>query len=411
MKILVLAGGHDQIALINELHNRGHEVILADYYPNPPAKKYADKHYQVSTLDEEAIFELAREEKVELVTTACTDQALLTMARVSAKLQLPTYINETTAINVTNKAYMKKKFTEYNIPTAKYVLLENEKHFEDELRRDFIYPVIVKPCDCNSSKGVIKVENQTSLIESIKQAFVLSRSHKVIVEEFKSGQEISVDVWADREDAKILAVTQTQKVEENKENFTIYQSQYPVKMSKELFAKIQEIAKKICQAFELQNCPVLIQGIVNNNEIDVIEFSARMGGGSKYKLIEYISGINIMQIYVNRILGDDTQIVTPVWSPKCIELDYVYAYNGTLDKLIGFSIFKDEGEIKELFQYMPLGSTIEKRITSSDRILGFLIEADTVGELENIRNRIIKNVDILDCNGKSIIYTECFDSK
>ena len=32
MKILVLAGGSDQIALINELKNRGHYVILLDYF-------------------------------------------------------------------------------------------------------------------------------------------------------------------------------------------------------------------------------------------------------------------------------------------------------------------------------------------------------------------------------------------
>ena len=43
MKILVLAGGSDQIALINELKSRGHITILVDYFENPPAKKYAEK--------------------------------------------------------------------------------------------------------------------------------------------------------------------------------------------------------------------------------------------------------------------------------------------------------------------------------------------------------------------------------
>lgn len=103
MKILVLAGGFDQIALINELKNRNHDVILADYFPNPPAKKYAHKHYQVSTLDEDAIFNLAKKENVDLLTTACTDQALLTVAKVSEKLNLPCYISYETALNVTNK--------------------------------------------------------------------------------------------------------------------------------------------------------------------------------------------------------------------------------------------------------------------------------------------------------------------
>ena len=51
MKILVLAGGADQIALIQELKARGNYIILVDYFENPPAKEYADKHIVASTLD------------------------------------------------------------------------------------------------------------------------------------------------------------------------------------------------------------------------------------------------------------------------------------------------------------------------------------------------------------------------
>ena len=64
MRILVLAGGFDQIALINELKSRGHFVILADYYENPMAKSAADKHLQVSTLDVDMI------EKIEKIVNA-----------------------------------------------------------------------------------------------------------------------------------------------------------------------------------------------------------------------------------------------------------------------------------------------------------------------------------------------------
>ena len=130
MKILVLAGGFDQIALIKELRGRGNIVYLADYFENPPAKQYADKHFQISTLDENAVYELAKKEQVELITTACTDQALMTIANVSEKLNLPCYISLKTARDVTNKAYMKKKFAEFNIPTANWNLLESESDFE-----------------------------------------------------------------------------------------------------------------------------------------------------------------------------------------------------------------------------------------------------------------------------------------
>ena len=33
------------------------------------------------------------------------------------------------------------------------------------------------------------------------------------------------------------------------------------------------------------------------DDINVIEFSARMGGGSKYKLIKYMSGVDIMKVW------------------------------------------------------------------------------------------------------------------
>ena len=71
--------------MIKELRNRGNIVYLADYFENPPAKQYADKHFQISTLDENAVYELAKKEQVDLITTACTDQALMTVASVSEK--------------------------------------------------------------------------------------------------------------------------------------------------------------------------------------------------------------------------------------------------------------------------------------------------------------------------------------
>ena len=112
MKIVVLAGGADQIALINELKKRGHYVILVDYFECPPAKPYADEHVVASTLDVERVREIAVEKKADLVCTACTDQALLTVANVSEQLGLPCYISYKTALDVTNKSYMKHRMLE-----------------------------------------------------------------------------------------------------------------------------------------------------------------------------------------------------------------------------------------------------------------------------------------------------------
>ena len=168
MKILVLAGGFDQIAFINELKHRGHEVYLADYLDNPPAKNHVIKHYQVSTLDEQAIYELASKENFDLITTACTDQALLTVARVSQKLKKYFYLDEDIAECVTNKSIMKSILRKNDIATARYVVVDESEKIAtcDKIEH---FPIMVKPCDCNSSKGVVKVNEKKELLAALNE--------------------------------------------------------------------------------------------------------------------------------------------------------------------------------------------------------------------------------------------------
>nr|WP_277935125.1 ATP-grasp domain-containing protein [Parablautia muri] len=354
------------------------------------------------------MYDLAVREKVDLITTACTDQALLTAARVSEKLQLPSYLSSCIAQNITNKAYMKKKFREYGVPTTDWILLEEDKPFLKKIKDSLRYPFLVKPCDANSSKGVVKVNNDKQLEEAVDNAFLLSRSKMVIAENYIEGQEISIDAWKDNEGVKILLVSSTNKMKTDIDKFTIYQSQYPIILSDIVKYKIQDTAEKICKAFELENTPLLIQAIVKGDDISIIECSARMGGGSKYKFIENITGIDIMKLYVNRVLGDKVQCVAPTYVNKSAEMNYVYAHSGILKELIGFEENVISGNISELFQYKTFGSEIRKKTTSGDRVLGFLIEANTSEELSKKRHKILEQVDILDANGDSIMYKECF---
>ena len=383
MKILVLAGGSDQIALIKELKQRGHEVVLLDYFKNPPAKPFADKHIVASTLDVEAVERYAKEERVSLICTACTDQALLTVSYVSERLGLPCYINYQTGLNVTNKSYMKKVLTDNDIPTASFSIVNKP---DKEKIQGFKFPLVVKPVDCNSSKGVKKVESIEEYIQYITEAIQYSRSNTAIVEEYKEGKEISADFYIENGVAKLLSATTSLKIK-NRKSFTILCSDYPaLNASQEIAAT--KIAQDISKAFNLDNTPLLVQMIVNDNEMNVIEFSARMGGGSKYKLIEVLSGVNIMSKYVDRILGGYPE-VKPSKQVNYCKMVYIYCNPGIYDHMEGLEMMKEEGMIDEYFLYKTKGMEIHKAETSGDRPSGYLCSASTADEL----SRKIKYVD------------------
>lgn len=397
MKILVLAGGSDQIALINELKSRGHETILVDYFENPPAKTYADKHIVASTLDTDRVEEIAVAEKVDLVCTACTDQALLTVAKVSEKLGLPCYISYQTGLNVTNKSYMKKVLMSNKIPTAKFIILDK---LDMGAIQDFKYPLVVKPVDCNSSKGVKRIDSAEELPKYLEEAINFSRTKTAIVEEFKIGEEISADFYIENGVAKYLSATNSFKIP-NRKSFTILGSAYPV-VDEQQKTKLIDIATNIAKAFELDNCPLLIQLIANGNDINVIEFSARMGGGSKYKLIEVLSGVNIMSKYVDRILGAYPS-VEPSKQVNYCKMVYTYCTPGVIDHVEGLDEMKANKVVDEYFLYKTKGMEITHSETSGDRPAGYLVTADTEEELNAKIKEVDNRIKVVDMKGADIL--------
>lgn len=375
MKIVVLAGGSDQIALIKELKKRGHFIVLVDYFENPPAKDYADKHIVASTLDVEKVKQITESEKADMVCTACTDQALLTVSYVSEKLGLPCYIDYQTGLNVTNKSYMKKVLQDNGIPTARFDIV---KEPDENVINDFVFPLVVKPVDCNSSKGVKKVDSIDEYKMFVSEAISYSRTNSAIVEEYKDGKEISADFYIENGKAKLLSATNSLKIK-NLNSFTILCSDYPaINTNQEKI--ITEIASNIAKAFSLDNTPLLIQLIINDDEINVIEFSARMGGGSKYKLIEVLSGVNIMSKYVDRILGGCPEVKPSKQVDYC-KMVYIYCRPCIYDHMEGLDKMKEEGMIDEYFLYKTKGMEIHKAETSGDRPSGYLCSASTASEL------------------------------
>lgn len=397
MKILVLAGGSDQIALINEIKARGHEVVLVDYFENPPAKLYADKHIMASTLDVERVKTIAEQEKVDLITTACTDQALLTVANVSEQLNLPCYISYQTGLNVTNKSYMKKVLAENGIPTAKFVILDK---VDIDAVKDFTFPLVVKPVDCNSSKGVKRIDVISDLPIYLNDAIGFSRTKTAIVEEFKRGEEISVDYYVEGNEAKLLCATTSLKIK-NRKSFTILCSDYPA-VNYEQEQRLKVIGNQVAKAFGLKDCPLFIQMIANDTDINVIEFSARMGGGSKYNLIQVLSGVNIMSRYVDLVLGNKP-IVNPSKQVDFCKMVYLYCNPGIFDHVEGLEELKQQGIVDAYFEYKTKGMQITNSETSGDRPAGYLITAKTAEELENKLKYVDSHISIVSDMGQDIM--------
>lgn len=398
MKALVLAGGYPQITLIKKLKAMGYYVILADWNEHPIAERYADKFYCKSTLDISAIEKIAVSEKVDLIITVCTDQALNTVATISEKLDLPCYISSETGRNVTNKRYMKNVFCENMIPTANYTIVNNS----DKPSNIVKYPVIIKPVDCNSSKGVVKVYNDNDLSNAIKNAITISRTGEAIIEEYIDGRELSIDAIVCKGIVQILCISEIQKSQENGK-FIICRSILPAKNIDTLkYEKIRIIAQKIADAFGLLECPLLIQAIDGNDTIKVIEFSARTGGGEKYKSIQWYTGVDIIQATINQTLGIKNDIIIEPNSQIMLN-EFIYCYEGIIDSYFGFTEILNTGTITNFELYRKKGQRIDNANNSGDRAASITIVADNYSELMFKYTEAMKKIRIYDKDNNDLI--------
>jgi phosphoribosylamine-glycine ligase len=262
--------------------------------------------------------------------------------------------------------------------------------------------MVVKPVDAYSSRGVRKVWNKEELEERFAEAAKISRTGGVLVEEFVEGKEISVDVYVEDGKAKLLCVSNSEKITDDG-RFIIFRGRFPVSVSNEVMEKIQTIAQQIADAFGLVNSPMLIQLICDGKNISVLEFCARTGGNMKYLLIKRSCGFDTIKAVIDLTLGEKPHVELCEPEAKYIVNDFIYCKPGTFDRLEGFDALLKEGVLTDYKTIRPRGTVLRGVTSSSDRVAGFTVTGNSLEEFNQKHHRVVTETKVLDVDGNDIM--------
>ncbi|MCL1818360.1 MAG: ATP-grasp domain-containing protein, partial [Spirochaetaceae bacterium] len=192
--IMILGAGTMQIPALKTAKKKGWTVIAADGNPNAPGVPLADIFEPVDLKDAEALLERARFHKetkgLDGVFTAGTDFSVA-VAFIAENLGLPGIPVET-ALNATDKARMRELFAKNGVPGPRFISC-GAQELDSLSRYSGGFPVVVKPVDNMGARGVQMVAEASGLAAACEKALRSSRAGRVIVEEFITGQEFSVD--------------------------------------------------------------------------------------------------------------------------------------------------------------------------------------------------------------------------
>lgn len=406
MKALVLCGGMPQIALMEDLKSRGITVVLADMNEKAAGRPYADIFYPVSTLDVEGIKQVAVKENVDFLITVCADQVLQVVAEISEALGLPCYIDFETAKNVSKKSYMKRIFVENGIPTSKHVILDR---LDFEKIQHLNYPLIVKPVDAYSSRGVKRVDEPQELPAAFEDAVTISRTNTAVVEEFVTGDELSADIYIEEGVAHLLCVCKLDKIGDNG-RFVIHRGTYPAAVSEKIYDQIRDTAQRIAESFGLANTPMLIQMITDGERISVVEFCARTGGGVKFRLIKRATGFDVVKAVADLTLGKHPHVEQTKKKQKYIINEFLYCKPGVFDHLEGFEELLNEGIIAEYSQLKVRGFHFGEVKSSGDRVACFTIETEDAQTTSRYHKLACRRIRAVDVHGQDMLRRDLFEN-
>ena len=306
-----------------------------------------------------------------------------------------------------SKIFTKKLCEEYNIPTAKFAVLENKLDAKKFLENSK-YPNVIKADNLASGKGVYICNNENESNVAIEEIFngKFGIAKNILIEEFLEGEEMSYFIISDGKTIKNFETAQDHKrvLEGDKGKNTGGMGAYsPSRLiTKELEEKI---LNKIIHPtlFGLSKINTNYKGflyaglMIVKDEPYLIEYNVRMGDPECQTILPKLE-TDLADIFI-ACCDETLDKIDLNWSNKK-SLCVVICSKGYPDE------FKKNVEIENLDklnlnddEYIFHAGTLEKNkklYAVGGRVLNFVVTSDNLSEA---KNKVLLNLEKLDWQG------------
>lgn len=306
-KLLLLGGSPQQLIAIQKAKELGFYTVLCDYLPDNPGQYIADKFYQVSTTDVNAVYEVAKKEAVDGILPYCSDPAALPASIVCSLLNLPS--NPFKAVEILGLKYKFREFLKNNgFVCPNFFIFNSDDSIKliIEKTKNLKYPYLIKPTDSSGSKGISIIHDESQLKTAIVKGGNFSRNGIFVCEEYiKRGYPYIIEVELYVEHGKIEMIAYTISLR-NKSNEGLLPLGYL--WSSELpdgyKEKIKNELQRIIDILDIKAGEMNSELIINeDNEVQFIEIGPRAGGNMIPIVLSDAFKFDLVRAQINTALG------------------------------------------------------------------------------------------------------------
>lgn len=328
----VLGGGLWQVPTVKLAKELGYRVLVTDMYEDRPAYAFADSYECVDITDLENTLAVATRYGIDGILCDTTDVGVPTAGYVAERMGLPG-IGYETALNFTDKHRMRVRTKDATVNSPRFCLTHS---FEEalEFAEAIGYPVIVKPPDSQSSRGVQKVNHAAELPHALDSALRSSRQGAALIEQCLGGIEVTVESLCIDGEVYTLGIS-------DKSHFpdcpmVARRLTYPAAFSSSVMSKIAEANSSVIKSLGLETGTTHAEYFVDGEDVALVEIAARGGGSRVYSHIApYLSGINVPEMMIRFAVGERLNLPKHALSDRAANLEFFSFAPGTIKSITG----------------------------------------------------------------------------
>lgn len=291
-KVLLVDTNFSSGPIYQELLAMGHDVHVVGKNPGDYLAKMSPNYWQMDYADTDALGSLIDQQEYEFLVPGCTDRSYFSCV-TAGKGRFPG-LDRTDACNaVFNKAEFRHLAERLGLPTPARLAVN---------KQPTCWPVIVKPVDAFSGKGitVLRESDAGTFDRAVATARAASPSGYHLVETFVEGQLYSHSAFLQGGH-----VVQDFLVQENStaNPFVVDTSRVVANASAMMLGKLRRCVESMATELGLVDGLLHTQFISTGEALWLIETTRRCPGDLYSQLIELTTGYPYTRTYLNPFLG------------------------------------------------------------------------------------------------------------
>lgn len=322
MRILIV--GHVR-PCHEKLHADGHKTVLFMPQDRIQPKDLSSPHDAVIALEASASSKQwadiasAMHQAQPFDAVACYSDLYQQLAgEIAQRLNVFCTIDRDLLEKTRNKFLMRQALDSHDIAHCRYRFARGREEVVQAVR-EIGTPCILKPVAGEASMGVAKLNDEADMEQALDRVGENDLNQGVMVEEFLTGEEFSVEAISDGGRHHIIAVTKKYK---DMTSFVEIGHVVPAPIAADAKEAIEVYVGQVLTALGFRNAPSHTEVILTGRGPRVVETHTRLGGDRIINLVKYASGIDLYALSAKQSIG--TRLA------ECIPPEITYAQSAAI---------------------------------------------------------------------------------